>query len=422
MKKLICLITSLCIVFSSVFPVYAATINDYQDNFTTPASVTYDQYHIKEDQLGNYQETRADAVSDAITHNLLNDLIRIFTGSGGTMYNSVSEFMSWLVPVGSFNTSHSITEVTLYEIVDYIAWTLSGTGPTVYDTLQSIASMLAYMPSLDSKMSTNNNNLNSLMVALTNYYSRTQSGLTNAFSYANSHYNLFSTSVFGQRGDVTTSRYYLPSVDLGGGLVEADGGQYWTNGTPLGNIAYILMRTMLQNSKIYSYRWDADLTHYNDNLTTWDSQGSTLTQVPFTPDSAIQGLYRYLAFTQRDVARLTYVFANDEELAARELAQANQDQVLDDFIDPNGAGSASPNDFSAISDLSSGYQDNFGSNASVTGIFNIFNSNNMGWFSQETRNQLDTTSPSRSGSETPLLDQQILDIYKAIGVDINESD
>lgn len=136
----------------------------------------------------------------------------------------------------------------------------------------------------------------------------------------------------------------------------------------------------------------------------------------FTPVSTTDGLYKYLNAIQAPVARLTYVLASDQRIEAQEAAEANEQAVVDNFIDSTGAGSASPSDIGSISDLSSGYQNNFGSDASVSGIFNIFNSNNMGWFSQETVNQLDTTQRSRSSFATPILDQQIQDIYEQIGV------
>lgn len=141
-----------------------------------------------------------------------------------------------------------------------------------------------------------------------------------------------------------------------------------------------------------------------------------LTSDNFTPISAYDALNQWLSKIQAPVARLSYVLASDERLEAQQAAAANEEAVVDNFIDSTGNGSASPSDIGSISDLSSGYKDNFGSDASISGIFNIFNSNNMGWFSQETVNQLDTTQRSRSSYATPLLDQQIQDIYDQIGV------
>lgn len=372
MKRIISITIALCLVFCSVLPVYAEAWTSNQ--------------------------------ASSVTNNL-QALLRVFTGSVGTMYNSVSELMSWLTPAGSFNTSHSITGVTLYEIVDYIAWTLSGVGPTVYDTFQSMGSMLAYMPSLDSKFTTNNNHLDSLKMALSN--------MTSGYAYhqpipsntivMNGHYSLFDVDP-----EITTSsrkdgRYglYRPT-GLGGFTTQ---NFMWQQGSPLGNIALILKEINNSFISAFSYRWSADLKHYNDNLTTWDSQGTTLTQVGFTPESAIQGLYRYLAFTQRDVARLAYVFANDEELEARELAQANQEQVLDDFIDPTGTGAVSTTDLGSMADASGSFKDNFNTGQSASGIWNVFD-RDYDWFSQTTANNLQP-SLTRSAEEysTPYLDE-----------------
>lgn len=157
-------------------------------------------------------------------------------------------------------------------------------------------------------------------------------------------------------------------------------------------------------------------TNHSRYYTDWAS----LQRIQMTNYSFGDGVLNFLDKIQQPVARLSYVLASDERIEAQEAAAANEEAVVDNFIDSSGDGSASPSDIGSVSDLSSGYKQNFGSDASVSGIFNIFDSNNMGWFSQETKNQLDTTTPTRSikgyQSETPLLDKQIEEIYNALGV------
>lgn len=413
MKKLISLTISFCLVFGLVLPVFGATIEDYS-SFTSPSAISYDQYHIKEDQLGNYQETRADAVSDSGTHTLLNDLIRVFTGSGGTMYNSISELESWLTPVGSFNTSHSITGVTLYEIVDYIAWTLSGQGATVYDLVNSISSMVSYLPSIDSRIGTANNLLTATRNAVYNYSAENMNYGTwtwaNASKYA--HTQLLGNDPFG----TTWNGAYKVSWIADNGTISLRNYR-WDYGSPIGNVA--LLTDTVNNNLVNAYGdfRNKFLTHYNDQLSTWDSQGDTLDQVLFTPDSGLQALYRYLAFTQRDVARLTYVFASDEELAVREKARENQDAVLDNFIDPDGSGSVADSDFGDIADASSQFKDNFDTGADASDIFNIFDEDDHAtpWFSNETKNEL--MPQTRSEYNTPLLDDYYSDVLKYLGGD-----
>lgn len=142
----------------------------------------------------------------------------------------------------------------------------------------------------------------------------------------------------------------------------------------------------------------------------------------FTPSSGIDGIYKYLNSIQNPVARLSYVLASDQRIEAQEASAANEEAVVDNFIDSSGNGSASTNDFSSISSASDGFKTNFNSGASAGGIWDVFNSDHGNWFSQSIADSLDTSGSSnrnlKSGSsfETPFLDQQIENIYKSLGV------
>lgn len=179
------------------------------------------------------------------------------------------------------------------------------------------------------------------------------------------------------------------------------------------------------NNSFVNYALDA----WNQNLYLYDDYSAqqtainwgTLGNAYFTPTSSTDGIYKWLGAIQAPVARLSYVLASDERIAAQEAAAPVEQAVVDDFIDPQGDASASTSDIGSIADLSAGYKQNFGSTASVTGIFDIFNSNNMGWFSSETHQQLDTTVQVRGSSfETPLLDRQLEEINSILGVNNND--
>lgn len=360
-----------------------------------------------------------------IINSTLDDIFTAFAGQTGIMYNTISEMMSWLTPIGSFNANKSITGVTLYEIVDYIAWTLSGVGPTIYDTYQGMANNLAGIAgNLLTFITQNHNDLDKLIYGLTNPRSTNPQGLISTWAEvrSNGHYDLFAvdSSLTGTR---RTGLYYLPTINDGGLDNQTGISYYWFNGSPLGNIALMLQRGMVNDSLMYKYRWVADLKHYNDQLTTWDSQGNTLTQIPFTPESAIQGLYRYLAFAQRDIARLTYVFASDQEIIAREKAQANQTSVLNNFVDPNGSGSIGSNDISGMATMSSGFKSFFNTGVGSNQIFSQLTNQNTSsdWYSEDTYNKLmgitNNRSAKSSGSDypTPLLDQRMSELTSLFG-------
>lgn len=171
---------------------------------------------------------------------------------------------------------------------------------------------------------------------------------------------------------------------------------------------------------------------YNFTYRNWLT-GDQLTMNPYGFGN---GIYRWLQYMQDPIARLGFVFANDDQIAAREAAADNEAAVVDQFIDPSGAGSASTSDIGSISSASNGFKTNFSTDASASGIWSIFDSSNGNWFSQEIASSLDTSSGTNrslkysaplmtSGSaiktrtynydyETPALDKQVNDIMSII--------
>lgn len=156
----------------------------------------------------------------------------------------------------------------------------------------------------------------------------------------------------------------------------------------------------------------------------------------FTPLSTFDAVNQWLSVIQSPVSRLAFVLANDDQIAAREAAADNEAAVIDQFIDPSGAGSASTSDIGSISSASDGFKTNFSTDASASGIWSIFDSSNGNWFSQEIASSLDTSSGTNrsfkysaplmsSGSaikartynydyETPALDKQVNEIMSLI--------
>lgn len=189
----------------------------------------------------------------------------------------------------------------------------------------------------------------------------------------------------------------------------------WGLGTPIGNLAALLSYNNQVMSKTYQFRWASDVTGYNSlqSLVSFADPDSTVT---FTPLSATDGIYKYLNAINTPLARLGYVLASDSRIEAQEAAAANEQAVVDNFIDSSGDGAVPTSSFSDVSGLSSGVTSNLSTDASPAQIWDIFNSDHGSWFSQETANQLDTTTRTRGSEfETPLLDQQMEDIYKSLG-------
>lgn len=394
MKKAISLIIALCLIFCSVVPSFAAT------DVTNAAWSTWFQ-------------TINSNVSTMKTY------LQDFTQSWTTFF----ETMTGGTPSTLLTFQDLVRDVLrigdwLAPIADYADGLRPSGVVSIWNTLENT------FTSIVAGFNTSNGYLNNLKQALTNYdYRYYNREITTQEASIYAHRDLFGITSDYPR----TPWYTTPYIQNNGSVSNSS--RNWFYGTPLGNIAVLLRQGMINDSNIYQYRWAADLTHYNDNLTTWDSQGTTLTQVAFTPESAIQGLYRYLAFTQRDVARLTYVFASDQEITAREKAQANQTAVLNNFIDPNGSGSVSVSDLNQMRNTSSDAKNNLDGGVGVSLIWNSFNSNiytgNDGWFTVTTANNLGYYPQTRELSKslnddnldypTPMLDAYYNEIYKLFG-------
>lgn len=362
MKRTICLITALCLV------------------------------------LGSFSFTFAQDWSATDSNNLAN--IRASVMSGGQLYNVV-------------NACNTALNNINYNLVTLMGWLDPSTGGSTSALLNQILSMLSYTDvggALKSWLSdiwfVNSGelpNLTKLAKALTNEYQ--------TFGVFDRALNAHNTLTDGG------SNYYynLPTANGGSSAVYTK----WNDGSPLGNIALICTRIVAATTLAYTNTYSFGYSGYNSSqtFTKWDD----LTSSSFTPTSATNGLYTWLSKIQTPVARLSYVLASDQRIEAQELAAENEQAVVDNFIDSDGAGSASASDIGSVSDLSSGFSSNISTDADPGDIFDIFDSNNFSWFSQEVADSLDTTNSnnrSKSGSEfdTPLLDQRIDNIYNALGV------
>lgn len=196
--------------------------------------------------------------------------------------NDVRELCYWLTP----NDASAVISTGL-GLWDYV-WYLAQQVGNLWGGWDSYFSNLTTLPTATGY-------LNNLKQALTNYdYRYYNRALTTQEASIYAH-----RSLFGSTTDYPITPWYsMPTVNASG--VVSASSQNWFYGTPIGNLVLLTLQSMKNNVNEYSTRWDADLKHYSDNLTTWASD--TLTQVNFTPESMTQGLYRYLAYLQYDTA------------------------------------------------------------------------------------------------------------------------
>lgn len=342
------------------------------------------------------------------------------SSSGMSVFESIDlrlgHLEDWFVPSGSRPSNYA----TLMDSIVVLADTVMNNLPGIYSYING------YFGTYSTQLTTQTGYLNSLKNAVINYSAANMNygiwSWADASKY--SHTQLLINDPFASGG--YTGAYKVLWINDDGSSITRN--YRWDYGSPIGNV--VLMEDTINNNLVNSYSTflSKGLKHYGDNLTTWDSQGDTLQQVAFTPESAIQGLYRYLAFTQRDVARLTYVLASDEEITAREKARDNQNAVLDNFIDDTGDGAISTNDFGSVADASKDIKDNLNTGVSASGIFDVFTGNHTSaWFSQTTADELDRTQANRSllkanglgasDYDTPLLDEKMEELLSIFGGD-----
>lgn len=172
---------------------------------------------------------------------------------------------------------------------------------------------------------------------------------------------------------------------------------YLWGGSPIGNLSLILWYLNSNIIDEYKYRWAADLTGYNATLGIWDSQQDSLTQETWIPQSAINGLYKYLAYLQRDVARMTFVLSSPEEQAAMENAnESGVSAMYGDLYDDSNGGVT-------LSDMSDTFNTgkvakqtfNSGVSFSTNGLFSFTDDEGWGFWSQAVMNDMDNVPQTR---------------------------
>lgn len=343
----------------------------------------------------------------SINNTLSNIYLRL-----GNIYDKVDTITTYI------DNPDSVTNTLLQKIVSAITYVGENSliGSFIADVWQLQAT---YLPKLQG--------FEELQIALTNKYNNQITGMTSGIAKSNAHRNLFGSYSGHASGVLDAMQYSIPYASPNGQV--GDFQSYWTYGTPLGNIALMLQRSMFNQVDIYKYRWAADLTGYNTQrgIKNWN----TLQNEYIAPTSAIDGIYKFLANIQVPVARLSYVHASDEEIAAREKAQTNQQAVVNEFIDSNGDGAIESTSFGSIADTSKDIKTNLNTGVSASGIFDVFTGDHTSdWFSQETADSLDTTQANRSllkanglGAteyNTPLLDKKMNELMSIFGGDVND--
>lgn len=244
-------------------------------------------------------------------------------------------------------------------------------------------------------------------LGLTNYFWDTLSGWTIERKAKNANRDLLTQD--------NTSNYTIPYYTGG---IRQDFSTQWRNGTPIGNLALINRLLALTSANgfqnlLYGFNNSQTAVYWN----TAQNQANA-----YTPISAITGIYYWLQNMQIPLARLAFVHADDNDIAAKRGTAANEQTITNNFLSTSGSAAATASDYGALASASGSFKQNFNTGASATGIFDLFNGDYASsWFSQETANQLDSNNAVRSIKggvrtvtvseyDTPLLNSYYSDI------------
>lgn len=373
MKRFISVIIALCLIFSSFSFVFGAVSDSQASSIVSDLSTIRSTLNNIYSRLGTIQGYLFD--------------------SGHSVAYWVSAINSWMQPIYSSLTSGLVSALDLEPIISGLNEVVSSGGAT------------SYTPYLKYGDKSNSQWLSDLYSALGRL------GVSNRSSVLlNSHLSLLNNY---------SGSYIIPRFTNSSGSMS-ETSYNWNDGSPLGNIGLILK--LFNQSFIYNALSENYLNKSLQSVVSFSDPDSTLS---FTPSSSIDGIYKYLNLLNTPLARLGYVLASDQRIEAQQASSANEQSVVDNFIDSSGSGSVSASDFGSVSGASKSFRDNFNSGVSASGVWSVFNQN-YDWFSQSTADALDTSSASSSArrlksassvrSDTPLLDAYYSDLFDIIGV------
>lgn len=114
------------------------------------------------------------------------------------------------------------------------------------------------------------------------------------------------------------------------------------------------------------------------------------------------------------LARLAFVHADSNDIAAKRGTQANEQTITNNFLSTSGTAAASASDYAAVASSIGSVKTSLNTGVSSTGVFNVFD-REYEWFSQTTLDNLDTVPNTRKGStDTEYLDAYYRELYEII--------
>lgn len=285
------------------------------------------------------------------------------------------------------------------------------------DSMQ-YASQLANLSTISSRINTSNTRLNSIITNLSSII--TSLGTTNSTLDSINTTTTTDSNRWNWSSTFNTTFTLRRYAQNGEGGTASDLSVNPTNRSMPNQIWYWL--AMLNNSTVAASR---DLLSGVGTANTQTYLDKDLNPISMGRTSFWRD-FRNIGGNINDiVARLGFVLANDDDIAARQASATNTSAVVDDFIKPTGSAHASVSDFGSVADLAAAGSDNLSSGVAPSVLLDQLggDGDGWGWFSQQIQDELtapsgrsDLRSNSKSGgSDTPYLDAYYADLEEKIG-------
>lgn len=185
--------------------------------------------------------------------------------------------------------------------------------------------------------------------------------------------------------------------------------------------------TLLNSTNQMQY-WDGlrmvgyvvDTTYPNRSITNPDLTTTTLNRRSLWDDIRVIG-----SNLSNHLARLDFVLANDADIAARQAAASTTEAAIDDFISGSGDASVSVGDLGSLASFTKSVTSSSAAPVDPSMIIQSIDSSSPWiWFTNDVLYSLEPTSAQRgqakysssTSADTPLLDSNLIDIQKALGL------
>lgn len=355
-----------------------------------------------------------------------------WSGTGGIMlYNAFTNLDNAIATVDA-KVANAVTTSTLDEVFQkYFA---TGGGENMWYYSNQVYSFLKDLPLRLSLIQTNVAKLTTTFASGKSFEQLTWQGTFikgNFVGYANALINLLYSGLHAVQDSVETTNGYIGSL---GQIYDATGGYkgYGSLQASLGALSKLIYDTSTTGNSLGSYlSVDGHLSSaayltapqllrtglvglsYNlagsDKSTTFsllvpnEGEDGGMREDEKRVDNLLDALGLLGTSLQNPLAKLAYVWADDDDIRIADKNQPVKDAIEDNFVG-DGPGAVKPSDIGDLASFGSDLKDAFSGAGSPSDIFSLFGDSHVSWFfSQEVADDLDqVNAPALASDDDPI--------------------